>query len=210
VSENAPKYDIKSIVVLTGLLAVRRRPHMYFGVGRDDPGLAGRVLWTAVLDARNEEAYGDDPLRIEVTVESDLVFSIEDNGPGISVERKGPDPEPWVAKVLTMIMVGRPPGRGGLLSGVTAISSAVVADVWCDGRHWRQWADWEHPPPPLQDLGPTDRHGTRLRFHLDPVYLGPRAALPADVPAFLTAMDATEPDARRAEVVIVDRRLGAG
>jgi DNA gyrase subunit B len=210
VPENAPKYDAKSIVVLTGMQAIRKRPHMYFGVGRDHPDLAGRLLWTAVRDASAEDAPVDAGLRVEVTVESDLVFIVEDNGPGISVERRVHDDGPWVAVALTKLLVGTGSRRGGLLSWVTAISSAVVADLWRDGKHWRQWADWEHQPPSLQDLGPTDRQGTRLRFHLDAGYLGPRAALPADVPGFLAGMEATEHEVPKVDMLVVDRRVNAG
>jgi hypothetical protein len=63
--------------------------------------------------------------------------------------------------------------------------SAVIADIWRDGTHWRQWADWQHPAPPRQPIGHTERRGTRTRWHLDPAYFGPTAALPANIPALL-------------------------
>lgn len=174
-----------SIIVLPGLMAVRRRPLMYFGVDQHDPALAGQVLrWAAHLAAT-------DPLglvsRVDIVIESDLVFSVLDNGPGLAVDRIRPHREPWVAQALTGMFTGHGPSPAGTgLAFVTALCTAIVVDVWRDGRHYRQWADWRFPAPPLQLLGETEQHGSQVLAHLDGAYLGPRARLPFDVPALLS------------------------
>jgi len=190
------------LAALTGLEAVRKRPEMYLGAKVDDPRLPGQALWVVVRDALGEVPVNP-TLAVSVVVESDLVFSVEDNGPGLRVDPAGPRRAPWATEALTLLTGGP---RGALLAMVTAVSSATVADIWRDGQHWRQWADWQHPGPALQLVGSTDRHGTRLRYHLDPSYLGARAALPDDISGLLTNLLDDVRD--HVALTITDARLG--
>jgi DNA gyrase/topoisomerase IV subunit B len=132
------------------------------------------------------------------------VFRTEDDGPGLRVDPVGRERPPWVAEALTGLRAGEGAPRGDLLAMVTALCSAVVADIWRDGTHWRQWADWQYPAPPMQRVGPTERHGTRIRYHLDSAYFGANAALPADIPALLANLVGEAPD--HAVLSIDDRR----
>jgi DNA gyrase subunit B len=189
--------------VLTGLQAVRKRPEMYLDAKTDDPRLPGQALWVVVRDA-----LGDVPvnptLTVSVVVESDLAFCVEDDGPGLRVDPVGPRRAPWATEALTLLTGGP---RGALLAMVTAVSGAAVADIWRDGQHWRQCADWQHPGPALQLVGPTDRHGTRLRYHLDASYLGARAALPTDISGLLTNLLDDVRD--HAVLTITDKRIAS-
>ncbi|WP_204011056.1 hypothetical protein [Virgisporangium aurantiacum] len=189
------------------LLAVRRRPLMYLGVDRHDPALPGQVLRVAVhLAAADPHGCVS---RVDVVIESDLVFSVRDNGAGLAVDRIGPHREPWVTEALTGLFTGRGPSPAGMgLAMVTALCTTVVTDVWRDGRHYRQWADWQCPPPPLQVLGETEEHGTRVLAHLDGAYLGSPARLPLDIPELLSDPSRHPALPSDVDVSVIDRRSG--
>lgn len=199
----AGKYEGLGITPLTGLQGIRKRPEMFFGARVGDPDLPGQVLWVVVRDALAEEPVNP-TLTVSVVVESDLVFCVEDDGPGLHVDPARPRRPPWALETLTALTV--PKGPRGTLAMATAVCSAVVADVWRDGQHWRQWADWQ-PQPPLQLVGPTDRHGTRVRCHLDPAYFGAHAALPHDIPGLLANLLDAAPS--HAALSTIDRRAAA-
>ncbi len=200
-----PYHGIQT-TVLSARMAVRKRPQMYFGVGRDSPELAGRALWWVVRDALTETPVGP-CLHVHVLVESDLVFVVQDDGPGLSTDPVVGTGRPWIAQALTELAAGHGPPRGTDLAVVTAVCGAVTADVWRGGRHYRQWADREFPAPPTQEVGSTDLHGTRLRFHLDAPYLGSSARLPADVTMFLHELEQNRASPNPAQLSITDLRL---
>jgi DNA gyrase subunit B len=180
-------YERTTINLSSAMDTIRKRAKMFLGADPGDPGLPGQALWVAVRDALHE-APVNPTLTVSVVVESDLVFCVEDDGPGLRVDPVGPGRAPWATEALTELTTGYGAPRGALLVMVTAVCSAVVADVWRGGQHWRQWADWQHQAPPLQLVGATDRHGTRVRYHLDPSYFGASAALPADVSGLLMSL----------------------
>ena len=206
-SHDGRRLTIDDITVLPPLMAVRRRPLMYFGVDRHNSALPGQVLrWAAYLAAADPQGAVS---RVDVVIESDLVFSVRDNGAGLAVDRIRPQREPWVAEALTELFAGHGPGPAGTgLAMVTALCTTVVADVWRDGRHYRQWADWQFPPPQLQVLGETEEHGTQVLAHLDGAYFGPRARLPLDSAELLSDPSGHCPLPSDVDVSVVDRRRG--
>jgi hypothetical protein len=118
-SHDGGRLTTGGITVWPPLMAVRRRPLMYFGVDRHDPALPGQVLrWAACLAAADP---GGLVSRVEVVIESDLVFSVRDNGAGLAVDRIRPQREPWVAEALTSLFAGHGPVPAGTgLAWVTA------------------------------------------------------------------------------------------
>lgn len=206
------EYDARRITVPKGFETVRRRPEMFFGKRRDDPELLTVAFSLAVQDALVEQPP-EAPLRVRVVVEGPRAFTVEDNGPGIPVEPVRPGRLPALTEMMTELMVGY---RWGM-SMVTALCAEVVADVWRDGRHYRQRGDWTAVQGPLEPLEETDRHGTRVAYRLDDDYLDPAAEVPHDLPPLLESLfllpnrdlEEAGPPAPGTSVELLDRRTGA-
>jgi len=93
---------------------VRQRPEFYFGVRKGDPALPGRVLWLVVQDALRDDPVGP-VLHVQVDIESDLAFTVRDDGPGLSTEvfSVGEISEPWMRlAVATLPWAGTERGIG--------------------------------------------------------------------------------------------------
>ncbi|MFI0351027.1 hypothetical protein [Actinomadura sp. 9N407] len=173
-------YDASRIRVLEGFEAVRRHPKMFFGKAREDPELLTVAFSYAVQDSLVEEP-SEASLQVRVVVNGPRAFSVEDNGPGLSVDPADPGGPPAVTEMMTRLMCGQNPMRRWGMAMVTALCTDVVADVW----HYRQRADRTAVQRPLEVVGDSDRHGTRVAYRLDDDCLNPAAKLPSDLTPLL-------------------------
>ncbi len=173
-------YSAKDIEVLEGLEPVRRRPGMYIG-GTDERAL--HHLFAEVLDNSMDEAVAGHAKLIEVTLEADGSLAVRDDGRGMPVD---PHPKDRSKSALEIIMTvlhsgGKFSGEsyetsGGLhgvgVSVVNALSERLEAVVWRDGHEWRQTFARGKPMTKLEQVSPSRKHGTSIRFSPDPAIFG--------------------------------------
>ncbi|HEY3981202.1 MAG TPA: DNA topoisomerase (ATP-hydrolyzing) subunit B [Streptosporangiaceae bacterium] len=168
-------YDARSITVLEGLEAVRKRPGMYIG-STGERGL--HHLVQEVVDNAVDEALAGYCDRIEVTLLADGGVRCYDNGRGIPVDEHPIEKRPAVELVLTTLHAG---GKfdsqsyavsGGLhgvgVSVVNALSARLDVEIRRDGYVWYQSYAVSEPVSPLRRGEPSSETGTIITFWPDP------------------------------------------
>ncbi len=177
-------YSAKDIEVLEGLEPVRKRPGMYIG-GTDERAL--HHLFAEVLDNAMDEAVAGHAKVIEVTLEADGALTVRDDGRGIPVDPHPKHPGKSALEVIMTVLHsgGKFSGdayetSGGLhgvgVSVVNALSERLEVTAWKDGFEWRQVFGRGKPRSGIEQIAPTRKHGTQIRFTPDEVIFGEGAA----------------------------------
>ena len=168
-------YTAKSIHVLKGADAVRKRPSMYIG-SISERGLH-QLVEEVVANSIDETmaGYCDE---VDVTLHVDNSMTIVDNGRGIPVDTHPGTNKSALEVVITMLHAG---GKfdnkayqvaGGLhgvgLSVVCALSEWMEAEVMRDGKIYSMKFSRGKATTSLQAVGKSKKTGTRITFSPDP------------------------------------------
>ena len=136
-------------------------------------------LFVEVVDNSIDEAMAGYCDRIDVEIHQDGSLSVRDNGSGIPTDIHPKTGRSALETVLTVLHAGGKFGQegghykvsGGLhgvgVSVVNALSEWLVAEVWYNGRHYRQRYAQGKALGELEDLGPTKERGTLIHFKPD-------------------------------------------
>jgi len=164
-------YTAKTIQVLKGLEAVRRRPAMYIG----DVGTRGlHHLVYEVVDNSVDEAMAGYCDLITVTLNKGDSVTVQDNGRGIPVDIHPTQKKPALEVVMTMLHAG---GKfdhqtykvsGGLhgvgVSVVNALSSKCEVEISRDGDVYYQKYKEGTPATTVDKIGKRKQTGTKTTF----------------------------------------------
>ena len=182
------RYDAKSIQVLEGIEAVRKRPSMYIG----DVATRGlHHLVYEVVDNSIDEAMGGFCQNIDVIIHPDNSVTVIDDGRGIPVDIHKTEKKPALEVVMTVLHSG---GKfdhqvyrvsGGLhgvgVSVVNALSEWLEVEVRRDGKVYHQRYVRGKTASKLTVIGKSTKSGTRVTFKPDKEIFGKKIDFTYDI-----------------------------
>ena len=175
IEEAEKQYSARNIELLSEMEGVRKRPGMYIG-STNSTGLH-HLVWELVYNAVDEavNGYGD---RVSVCIHKDGSVSVEDEGRGIPVDIHPQTGIPAVQLIYTTLHSGgkfssknytTSAGLHGVGATVTnALSEWIDVTIYRLGKIYHiRFEDGGKLVQPLEELGPTKKHGTLVRFKPD-------------------------------------------
>jgi DNA gyrase subunit B len=182
------EYGAKSIKVMEGLEAVRKRPAMYIG-STGPQGLHHLVY--EVVDNSVDEALAGHCTAVNVILHTDGSCSVEDNGRGIPTDIHPTEGISAAEVVLTKLHAGGKFDKdsykfsGGLhgvgISVVNALSEWLKLEIYQNGNVYTQLYRKGDPQGSLELAGKSTKRGTYVRFKPDPEIFKETTELSFDV-----------------------------
>ena len=169
-------YTANDIELLEGLAGVRKRPGMYIG-STNQTGLH-HLVWEVVDNAVDEALSGFGNI-ILITIHKDGSLSVLDEGRGIPVDIHKGTGMPAVQLIFSTLHSGGKFSNKAYTSsaGLHGVGAYVTnaLSVYCDVTVFRngkishlRFENGGKLAIPLEELGPTRKHGTLVRFKPDP------------------------------------------
>lgn len=175
------EYTEKDIQVLEGIEAVRKRPAMY--IGSTGPSGLHHLVYEAVDNSVDEALVGF-AKNINITIHKENSVSVLDDGRGIPIGAMTDvkDPKLKGKSALEVVMTTLHAGgkfekkaykvSGGLhgvgISCVNALSEWMEAEIYLNGKVYRQRYAQGKPQTNVEVVGKTDDRGTKVWFKPDP------------------------------------------
>ena len=168
------EYGASQIQVLEGLEPVRKRPGMY--IGSTGPRGLHHLVYE-IVDNSIDEALQGYCSQIYVAINEDGSIIVKDDGRGIPVEVHPQTGKSTLETVLTVLHAGGKFGGGGYkvsgglhgvgVSVVNALSEWLIAEVYRDGKIYRQTYEKGIPTSELSPVAEANHTGTVIQFMPD-------------------------------------------